>query len=125
MVQPKWRCNFPGAPERPFRIEDLLELAVPGYLTFAQYERNLQTLTANAAAGGTDRKAGPPREGNALLQGLVVCGNCGRRMTVRYHTRPGGQIAPHYLCQNDGIQSAGKICQHMLGDCSAPLRATT
>jgi hypothetical protein len=69
MVQPKWRCNFPGAPERPFRIEDLLELAVPGYLTFAQYERNLQTLTANAAAGGTDRKAGPPREGNALLQG--------------------------------------------------------
>ncbi len=88
----------------------------PGYLTFAQYERNLQTLAANAAAHGTDRKAGPPREGNALLQGLVVCGNCGRRMTVRYHTRPGGQIAPDYLCQNDGTQSAGKICQHMPGD---------
>ena len=29
--------------------------------------------------------AGPAREGPALLQGLAVCGRCGRRMTVRYH----------------------------------------
>ena len=27
----------------------------------------------------------PPREGPALLQGLVVCGVCGKRMSVRYH----------------------------------------
>ena len=29
------------------------------------------------------------REGPALLQGLAICGVCGRRMTVRYHTRKG------------------------------------
>ncbi len=58
----------------------------PGYLTWAQYEANLAVLAANAAARGDDRAAGPPREGTALLQGLVVCGRCGRRMTIRYHT---------------------------------------
>jgi Recombinase/Recombinase zinc beta ribbon domain len=87
----------------------------PGYLTWAQHEANLAVLTANAAARGDDRAAGPPREGTALLQGLVVCGRCGRRMTIRYHTRHGTQI-PDYVCQNDGIRTAQPICQHLTGD---------
>ncbi len=87
----------------------------PGYLTWAQYEANLAVLAANAAARGDDRAAGPPREGTALLQGLVVCGRCGRRMTIRYHTRHGTQI-PSYVCQNDGIRTARPICQHLAGD---------
>jgi DNA invertase Pin-like site-specific DNA recombinase len=87
----------------------------PGYLTWDQYEDNLAVLTANAAARGDDRAAGPPREGTALLQGLVVCGRCGRRMTIRYHSRHGTQI-PEYMCQNDGIRTAQPICQHLPGD---------
>jgi DNA invertase Pin-like site-specific DNA recombinase len=87
----------------------------PGYLTWAQYEANLAVLTANAAARGDDRAAGPPREGTALLQGLAVCGRCGRRMTIRYHARHGTQI-PDYVCQNDGIRTAQPICQHLAGD---------
>ena len=87
----------------------------PGYLTWAQHEANLAVLTANAAARGDDRAAGPPREGTALLQGLAVCGRCGRRMTIRYHTRHGTQI-PGYVCQNDGIRTAQPICQHLTGD---------
>jgi len=87
----------------------------PGYLTWAQHEANLAVLASNAAARGDDRAAGPPREGTALLQGLVVCGRCGRRMTIRYHTRHGTQI-PDYVCQNDGIRTAQPICQHLTGD---------
>ena len=87
----------------------------PGYLTWDQYEANLAVLAANAAARGGDRAAGPPREGTALLQGLVVCGRCGRRMTIRYHSRHGTQI-PEYMCQNDGIRTARPICQHLPGD---------
>ena len=65
----------------------LIHDAHPGYITFEQYERNQQTLAANAAAhSGEERRAGPAREGPALLQGLVVCGKCGKRMTVSYHT---------------------------------------
>ena len=49
----------------------------PGYLTFEQYEQNLRTLAHNAQAHGTERAAGPAREGPALLQGLAICGRCG------------------------------------------------
>ena len=42
-------------------------------------------LHENAQAYGTERRRSPPREGPALLQGLVICGRCGERMTVRYH----------------------------------------
>ena len=40
------------------------------------------------------------REGPALLQGLAICGLCGRRMTVRYHNRRGTQLSPDYCCTN-------------------------
>ena len=72
----------------------LLPDAHPGYITFTQFEANQATLAANAAAHGDDRKAGPAREGPALLQGLVVCGKCGKRMTVRYHKRCNGTLVP-------------------------------
>jgi len=87
----------------------------PGYLTWPQYQANQQTLAANAAAHGHNRKAGPAREGPALLQGLIICGRCGRRMTVRYHRRNDGTTVPGYVCQHDGIQNATPICQHMPG----------
>ena len=87
----------------------------PGYVTWPRYQASLQVLAGNAAARGQDRNAGPPREGPALLQGLVVCGRCGRRMTVRYHTRADGTIVPDYVCQNDGIRTAQPICQHIGG----------
>ena len=87
----------------------------PGYVTWPRYQASLQVLAGNAAARGQDRNAGPPREGPALLQGLVVCGRCGRRMTVRYHTRASGTIVPDYVCQNDGIRTAQPICQHIGG----------
>src|SRR2546425_1619318 len=58
-----------------------------GYISWAQYEENLQRLRDNAYANGQDRRNSPPREGPALLQGLAVCGASGSRMTVRYHAR--------------------------------------
>ena len=68
--------------------------AHPGYITLDQYDANRAQLTANAAAHGRDRTAGPPREGPALLQGIIICGTCGLRMTVRYHQRR-DQASPH------------------------------
>ena len=46
--------------------------AHPGYIPWAEYEDNLRKLRANAQAMGGDRRLSPPREGPALLQGLVV-----------------------------------------------------
>ena len=89
--------------------------AHPGYLSWEQFEANQATLAANAATHGEDRRAGPAREGPALLQGLVVCGRCGQRMTVRYHARAGGTVVPDYVCQAQGIATSAPICQHMQG----------
>jgi len=83
--------------------------AHPGYITLDQYDANIARLAANAAAHGRDRAAGPPREGSALLQGVIICGTCGTRMTVRYHHRRGTDW-PSYLCQRDGIENARRIC---------------
>src|SRR6266576_3657908 len=88
--------------------------AHPGYITLDQWEANIARLAANAAAHGRDRAAGPPREGPALLQGIIICGRCGGRMTVRYHAR-GGKDLPTYLCQRDGIENARPICAAIPG----------
>ncbi len=88
--------------------------AHPGYITWQQYEQNEKTLRDNACAHGHDRRRSPPREGPALLQGLVMCGVCGDRMTVRYYSRQGRQV-PAYICQRDRIEYAGRICQHIPG----------
>ena len=92
----------------------LIPDAHPGYITFEQYEHNLRTLAANATAHGTDRAGGPAREGTALLQGLAVCGHCGQRMTVRYHTRKGVQV-PDYQCVKHSIQNGARRCAMIPG----------
>ena len=88
--------------------------AHPGYITLDQWEANTARLAANAAAHGRDRAAGPPREGPALLQGIIMCGRCGGRMTIRYHAR-GGKDLPTYLCQRDGIANGRPICTAIPG----------
>ena len=86
----------------------------PGYITWETFEANQQRLRENARAQGPDRRHGPPREGPALLQGLVLCGRCGQRMTVRYGLL-GGELVPHYMCQQRGIKEARAVCQHIPG----------
>ena len=88
--------------------------AHPGYITLDQYDANRAQLTASAAAHGRDRTAGPPREGPALLQGIITCRTCGLRMTVRYHQRHDQQV-PTYVCQRDGISHGRRICQAVPG----------
>jgi DNA invertase Pin-like site-specific DNA recombinase len=93
----------------------LIPDAHPGFITWEQFEANQARLTANAPARGQDRRAGPPREGPALLQGLLVCGKCGTRMTVGYHTRADGTLVPDYSCQREGIAAGTQPCQRMCG----------
>jgi DNA invertase Pin-like site-specific DNA recombinase len=86
----------------------------PGYISWETFEANQVLLAGNAQAHGTERTAGPAREGPALLQGLVVCGKCGRRMTVRYHLRRGVEI-PDYQCIGESIQAGTSRCQTVPG----------
>jgi DNA invertase Pin-like site-specific DNA recombinase len=85
-----------------------------GYVDWETFEAHQQRLESNAAAHGQDRRHGPAREGPALLQGIVLCARCGRRMTVRYKTLEQGRV-PHYVCQAEGIAHAQPICQSVPG----------
>ncbi|MFJ1673390.1 recombinase family protein [Streptomyces bottropensis] len=85
-----------------------------GYVTFARWESNQTALAAQAASRGLERTATAPREGPALLQGLVICGRCGRRMTIAYHLRQGREVTD-YRCMTHAIQNGGKVCQRIPG----------
>ena len=87
----------------------------PGYISWDEFEANQARLIENAHGYGASRRKSPAREGAALLQGLVLCGVCGLRMTVRYHTTHGRPI-PDYVCQRRGIQTAQPRCQTLPGD---------
>jgi DNA invertase Pin-like site-specific DNA recombinase len=88
--------------------------AHPAYISWEQFEANLARVRDNAQAHGAERRKSPPRQGPALLQGLAICGVCGRRMTVRYHRRKGRQW-PEYVCQSEGIETASAKCQTISG----------
>jgi hypothetical protein len=94
--------------------EVLIRGAHSGYIDWEEYEQNQRRLRDNCQAYGEDRRQSPPREGPALLQGLLICGRCGKRMTVRYHSRR-GQLVPDYVCQREGIEHGEPICQHLPG----------
>lgn len=68
----------------------------PGYITFDEYLHNLDILDRNRTNGEDTLLSGPAREGLALLQGMLICGVCGRRLTVRY--KGNGGIYPVYDC---------------------------
>jgi DNA invertase Pin-like site-specific DNA recombinase len=93
----------------------LIPEAHEGYISWNEYQDNQRRLREYAKAHGHDRRKSPPREGPALLQGVVLCGICGRRMTVRYYSR-NTQLQTVYLCQVDGIHNGQPICQSIPGD---------
>jgi len=89
--------------------------AHPGYISWEEFVANEQRLLENRQAHGVgESKAGVAREGPALLQGLVICGKCGRLMTVRYHRRKSGLVAD-YLCQRQRVDKTEPMCQQIQG----------
>lgn len=67
-----------------------------GYIDWETYLGNQALLESNRTNGEDTVLSGPAREGLALLQGLLICGVCGKKVTVRY-TGNGG-IRPGYQC---------------------------
>ena len=68
----------------------------PGYITWDQFLANRSRLAANRT--NSEVLAGPAREGLCLLQGVLLCGTCGRRLSTRY-TGNGG-LYPSYDCNS-------------------------
>jgi len=84
--------------------------AHPGYISWEEFMANQVRLTSNVARHGAKRP-GVPRQGGALLQGIAVCGRCGRRMGVRY-SGPHGKY-PVYRCSADQSLQNHPQCQEV------------
>jgi DNA invertase Pin-like site-specific DNA recombinase len=81
----------------------------PGYVSWDEYLATRAKLTANVRPRG--QGGGAAGQGKALLQGLVRCGRCGRRMQVAYSGSDGN--VPRYLC------SVGHIMHHTGHTCGS------
>ena len=66
----------------------------PGYISWETYLANQARLRSNRAySKQANLSPGAAREGAALLQGIVWCGQCGHRLETSYKPRP------RYTCQ--------------------------
>ena len=88
---------------------------LPAYISIEQYERNMQRLDANRSRA---QSLGAVRDGPALLAGLVVCGRCGKKMTVRYQRGRRGKLHPVCVCSRDKSDYAAAQCQQLAGPVS-------
>ena len=84
--------------------------AHPGYIGWEEFMANQRRLAGNVASRAAARP-GAPRRGWALLQGIVICGRCGRRMALRYSGRHGDY--PLYQCTSDQFQDGSPRCQEV------------
>lgn len=68
-----------------------------GYISWEEYLENQKTLKQNQAIRKKENMCpASAREGLALLQGLLLCGFCGHRLSPRY--RHEKKIYPYYCC---------------------------
>jgi excisionase family DNA binding protein len=84
----------------------------PGYVSWDQYLATRARLKANVRPRGEG--GGAAREGTALLQGLVRCGRCGRKMQVAY-SGSNGKIGRYACVRGRDMHATGRACQSIGG----------
>jgi DNA invertase Pin-like site-specific DNA recombinase len=87
----------------------LLPDRLPAYISVEQFRANQERLRQNRATADT---LGAPRQGPALLSGLLVCGRCGYRMVVNYNNASNGL---RYNCTRALVCYGEPECQSLSG----------
>src|SRR5262249_5785934 len=79
----------------------------PAYGSCEIYQRIQPLLRDNHAEYDRNKTRGLPRDGQALLHGIVYCGECGHKLCVQYK---GGT---QYLCNHLRQQHGEPVCQRL------------
>ena len=86
----------------------------PGYIDKATFEANRERIARNTRPRAHE-PGGAVREGQALLQGIAVCGRCGRKLMVHYQGRSGHR-SPAYHCPSSELaEGRGLWCLRVGG----------
>ena len=86
----------------------------PGFIDRATFEANRERIGRNTRPRAHE-PGGAVREGAALLQGLAVCGRCGRKLMVHYQGRRGHR-SPAYHCPSSQLaEGRGLWCLRVGG----------
>src|ERR1700739_2677964 len=80
------------------------------YITWDEFERNLQVIANNATSMSSAFARGAAREGELLLPGLLRCGHCGRKLHVHY----GGKVG-RYNCYGARMNHGTERCISVRG----------
>ncbi|HEX9555511.1 MAG TPA: recombinase family protein [Reyranella sp.] len=84
----------------------------PGFIDWQTFDSNQIRLAANTKPL-PHRAGGAVREGAALLQGLAICGHCGRRLRTHYRGR---NATPGYHCAGKhAVNGRGVYCFNVGG----------
>jgi DNA invertase Pin-like site-specific DNA recombinase len=78
-----------------------------GYIDWATYEENQRMTRRNSVNWQGDESMAAIRAGQGLLVGLLRCGQCGRKLHVRYWGGRGTHA--RYLCRGD-YDDGGQYC---------------
>jgi DNA invertase Pin-like site-specific DNA recombinase len=84
----------------------------PAYISWEEFMANQKKLDENRTYDKDKGHRGASREGQALLQGLALCGRCGRRMSTRYQ---GSHHRIQYQCRPNHV-TLGMLCWSVAGD---------
>ena len=79
----------------------------PAYISWETLEKIQQMLRDNHAEYDRNKTRGVPRDGQALLHGIVYCGECSHKLCVQYK---GGT---QYLCNHLRQQHGEPVCQRL------------
>ena len=89
----------------------LIEDHHQGFITWEEYLANQDKIGANTRPRRHEPGTGAVREGCALLQGLAVCGICGRKLAVFYQGP--AKATPGYYCTGSGQLVDGRGTRHL------------
>jgi hypothetical protein len=86
----------------------------PGYIDKVTFERNRERIARNTRPRAHE-PGGAIREGQALLQGIAVCGRCGRKLKVHYQGRRGHQSPAYHCPASILVENRGSWCLRVGG----------
>ncbi len=104
----KTEVTLKKVPQEEWKV--IVKDKYPAYISWDTFEHIQAMLKENYAEYDRNKTRGIPRPGEALLHGMVYCGECGRKMVVEY------KKGTYYICNGLRQQYGTPLCQRIPGN---------